>query len=180
MSKQFLTRIVTASAAASLLAFSAVLPAKADGVITLEGDITPSCILGANISPADSLIYNPTTRELDLASNVSVDVTTTVDNLYLLSGTVTAFTRGGSSYSRPVYKLTGSIPDNTGNTTPTLNSSSGAFSNLPLGVLTNSDFTLGGSIGPQGGGSFLSGRTNTDGTPVNFSLQYSLTCAPTP
>lgn len=179
MSKQFLTRIVTASAAASLLAFSATLPAKADtsGTVTLDGDVPASCTFSANASPADSLVYNTSARVLDVQNTAKIQITTTGADLFNLSGSPGSFTRAGAAYT-PTYNLTANI-ENNGGTQPSV--SNGSFSSVVLGLLTNDDVQLGGTIGPASGAtSLFEGVTNPTGDPINFNFVYTFTCAPNP
>lgn len=177
MSKQFLTRIVTASTAASLLAFSATLPAKADGVITLEGDTPATCSFTGATSD-QTLTYTTNPSKLSIGGAGQLTVNTTVDGVFQLTGSASALSVGGSTltsnadYSGVKYKF--------GATEKTALDANGDVTTdiLPGG---DTNVSLIGDIVPSGVNSFFAGPGATitnDNIAVSFT--YTFTCAPAP
>lgn len=118
MSKQFLTRIVAASASASLVIFAAAIPAKASSNIQLAGEIPATCSFNSASITAGNV--NGTAQDGDVVLTVTqtspLVATATVGGIFQLTGGLTDFDIGtnqisgstqGIDYSDFKYSLSG-------------------------------------------------------------------------
>ncbi|WP_126146690.1 hypothetical protein [Synechococcus elongatus] len=179
MSKQFLTRIVAASAASVLLVISSALVAKAQQNINIDGEIPNICTFVAFSDGVNDLGYTPSstggTFAFDGSPSNSVTVQTAVSGSWQLEGSVASFKVNdvdltGLAYGSMNYTLSGT-------TTGTVNLDADGSSPTVVPSLNsgNTSAKLGGNIAYTGNLNVAS--IAGGGSSVPIDMVYTYTCS---